>query len=1092
MKKEKTGRLLSIMLAVSMVIAFFPMTANAASTTVNEGQTYTTSNFRMEYYGGSSGTFTNNGTVSIADGFLLYNATFTNNGTFTYAGTSSSTVSTFNVSGNSMFENNGTATISGSYNFCAQVSFVNNGTLFLSDIKTANVTGLSNTGTIVYGDNVSTSIIQSLKDKTSGTGQVLSEEEYNNNSGAGNVGNEYKITYDLNGGSWTETPASDDPIFSYTYDSSSPQWYTIGFDAPFDTLNDRVAREYYDFAGWTCDKYNTAEPSKYLDILAYMMCDITLTAHWTPKTQYIFYDLNGGSFPEGTTVPEIKNDGTNTYTTFNIESEAFTLPTPVKSGYDFVEWQLGGTTETYSSVTIPKGTTGNRRYAAKWAAKGNTPYTVNVYYMDETGQYGTTPESHDETGVTDTTVEIPASAYAKTGFTYDAAKSVNTGTIAANGSLVLSLYYARNQYDITFKSQDGTETLYTYQGYYGTPIAYGGPTPEMTEEGYIYTFEGWSVEAESACAVTNLGTVSGEKTYYAVFEKEATFYLITFEDTTGFLPLEKSEIRINKGDSFSIDLYLASEKYYVGTNEWGLTYDELCIINTATNNGLVLGEDFAYSYEGYGNPVVLSIPHVTSNLDITFCAKYHDTHDFAKEDDTILKEATCTQEGEVRHYCYKCGRTEEETIPVDPINHTHLVKIEAKPATDLNEGNMEYYYCDGCGKYFSDEAGTKEIELADTILPKLTDETCLITFKDTTGFLPLEQSEIRINKGDDFSINLYLASENYYVGTNEWTLIYNELYVLDVVTNKGLVLGEDFTFSYEGYGNPVVLSIPNVTDDLNIIFSAAYHDTHDFTQAYDTVLKEATCIQEGAVLHYCYKCGKTEEETTPVNPANHTHLVKVEAKPATYLADGNAEYYYCDGCGRYFSDETGTQEIELADTIIPKLTIDKVDYEITSGADGSYMQGSDGSITITGNGEFSKFVSVMVDGNVVDACNYTAKEGSTIITLKAAYLDTLSAGTHTFEIVWTDGSASTNFTVGTKASDETEEPADSEKPTNPQQPANEKQPKEPEQSDATTPDATALAAPDTGDSMPLGILFMMLGLGIAELAVVFRFTYNKH
>ena len=70
-----------------------------------------------------------------------------------------------------------------------------------------------------------------------------------------------------------------------------------------------------------------------------------------------------------------------------------------------------------------------------------------------------------------------------------------------------------------------------------------------------------------------------------------------------------------------------------------------------------------------------------------------------------------------------------------------------------------------------------------------------------------------------------------------------------------------------------------------------------------------------------------------------------------------------------------------------------------------------------GNGEFSKFESVKVDGSIIDAKNYTAKEGSTIIILKADYLKTLSVGTHSFEIVWADGSAATSFKVSKNTSD---------------------------------------------------------------------------
>ena len=92
-------------------------------------------------------------------------------------------------------------------------------------------------------------------------------------------------------------------------------------------------------------------------------------------------------------------------------------------------------------------------------------------------------------------------------------------------------------------------------------------------------------------------------------------------------------------------------------------------------------------------------------------------------------------------------------------------------------------------------------------------------------------------------------------------------------------------------------------------------------------------------------------------------------------------------------------------------------YEILDGANSNWEQNSDGSLSIIGSGELSKFVGVKVDGTLVDAKNYTVKEGSTIITLKASYLNTLSAGTHTVEILWTDGSANTTFTIKADSSD---------------------------------------------------------------------------
>ena len=90
------------------------------------------------------------------------------------------------------------------------------------------------------------------------------------------------------------------------------------------------------------------------------------------------------------------------------------------------------------------------------------------------------------------------------------------------------------------------------------------------------------------------------------------------------------------------------------------------------------------------------------------------------------------------------------------------------------------------------------------------------------------------------------------------------------------------------------------------------------------------------------------------------------------------------------------------------------EYDILDGANSKWTQDSDGNISVRGSGEFSKFVGVKVDGKTVDEKYYTVKEGSTIVTLKPEYLNTLTAGKHTLEIVWTDGTADTTFTVDSK------------------------------------------------------------------------------
>ena len=74
--------------------------------------------------------------------------------------------------------------------------------------------------------------------------------------------------------------------------------------------------------------------------------------------------------------------------------------------------------------------------------------------------------------------------------------------------------------------------------------------------------------------------------------------------------------------------------------------------------------------------------------------------------------ATCTE----RAVCEVCGKAYGEP---DPKNHTDLQHIPAKAATKTTTGNIEYWYCEDCGKYFADAAATKEIKQADTVTAKL-------------------------------------------------------------------------------------------------------------------------------------------------------------------------------------------------------------------------------------------------------------------------------------------------------------------------------------------------------------------------------------
>ena len=84
---------------------------------------------------------------------------------------------------------------------------------------------------------------------------------------------------------------------------------------------------------------------------------------------------------------------------------------------------------------------------------------------------------------------------------------------------------------------------------------------------------------------------------------------------------------------------------------------------------------------------------------------------------------------------------------------------------------------------------------------------------------------------------------------------------------------------------------------------------------------------------------------------------------------------------------------------------------IIKGAGGTWQKGSNDGLSFTSDAEYADFLKVRVDGKDLDASNYTVKEGSTIVTLKAEYLNTLSVGRHTLEIESKNGIAKTEFTI---------------------------------------------------------------------------------
>ena len=220
----------------------------------------------------------------------------------------------------------------------------------------------------------------------------------------------------------------------------------------------------------------------------------------------------------------------------------------------------------------------------------------------------------------------------------------------------------------------------------------------------------------------------------------------------------------------------------------------------------------------------------------------------------------------------------------------------------------------------------------------------------------------------------------------------------------------------------------------------------------------ATCKDKAK----CEVCG---ESYGKLDPNNHANLKHIDAKAATKTSEGNIEYWYCDGCNKYYKDAKATQEITKAQTVTAKLP-----PKITAGDGATVTQGEKKELSFTSDASFADFLRVELDGTTLDEKNYTKKEGSTIITLNRDFVATLSVGEHTLSIVSKSGTATAKFTVKAKPTETaTPQPTVTPQPTAQPQPT--VQPVSP--------------IPSTGDTANPALWFALLIVSGFALAAIF-------
>ena len=233
------------------------------------------------------------------------------------------------------------------------------------------------------------------------------------------------------------------------------------------------------------------------------------------------------TYTNGQTVtnPNGATSGT-TYLYAQWNSASVKLPTATLPGYTFLGWydaatggnKIGGAGDSYTPTAA-------KTLYAHWNVNTNTAYKVNVYVMNTSGGYPTTPTTHSYTGTTDTSVTIDQSRYYpdKSGqFSLDSDKSnVLTGTIEGDGSLVLVVYIKRASHTVTYDSatNGGSTATQTRTVYYQGAVDF-----TLKAEKSDWTFIGWNTDKNATEKLDSLTMGTSNITLYAIFSKTVTVH----------------------------------------------------------------------------------------------------------------------------------------------------------------------------------------------------------------------------------------------------------------------------------------------------------------------------------------------------------------------------------------------------------------------------------------------------------------------------------------------------------------------------------------------------------------------------------------
>ena len=231
---------------------------------------------------------------------------------------------------------------------------------------------------------------------------------------------------------------------------------------------------------------------------------------------------------------------------------------------------------------------------------------------------------------------------------------------------------------------------------------------------------------------------------------------------------------------------------------------------------------------------------------------------------------------------------------------------------------------------------------------------------------------------------------------------------------------EDGTTTYTA---TATLDGKNYTATKNITIPATGHDWGEpaWTWGEDgkTATATFTCRNDNSHTDIVTAAVTSTVKTDPTCTENGTttYTATVEHDGTTYTATKNVADIPATG-----HDWGEDGHCTICDAVKPGFT-----PEIIQGDEATWTKGGGQPLSFTSNAAYADFQGARVDGQILDPVHYTVERGSTIVTLKAAYLESLDPGEHTLDIVSATGTATAAFTITAKETQQAAKPADTDR-----------------------------------------------------------------